>query len=322
MKYTGIDVSKLTFDCSITKADCKIATLKFSNNLKGFEKLKLLLSEESQIVMEASGPYYLKLATYLFEQGFRVSVVNPLIIRRFCQMRMVRTKTDEKDASMIREYGLTEKPGIWQPDEPSITKLKQLNTAVELLDKHLTAAQNQLEAFMQMPGTSKILLKDLRRVISSNEKCKEKMEAEMHELAMAVYSETYKALQTIPGIGPKSAVMLIAITGNFKKFSNYKQLVAYVGLNPRIFQSGTSVKGRGKISKMGTARVRKLLYLCSWSAKRYNVYCREIYKRLKAKAKPERVIKIAIANKLLRQAFAIGTTLKKFELNHQNIVAN
>jgi transposase len=322
MKYTGIDVSKLTFDCSITNADCKIVEKDFTNDLNGFKRLKQLLPEQTQVVMEASGPYYLKLATYLFEQGFKVSVVNPLIIRRFCQMRMVRTKTDKKDASMIREYGVTEKPGIWQPDETSITRLKQLNTAVELLDKHVTAARNQLEAFRQMPDTNKTLLKDLRRVITSNEKCIEKMEKEMQEIALLEYSEAYKALQTIPGIGPKSAVMLIAITGNFKKFDNYKQLVAYVGLNPRIFQSGTSVKGKGKISKMGTARVRKLLYLCSWTAKRYNVYCKEMYERLKSKAKPERVIKIAIANKLLRQAFAVGSTLKKFELKNQNIVAN
>jgi transposase len=322
MKYTGIDVSKLTFDCSITNEDCKIVAKDFTNDLNGFKRLKQILPEQAQVVMEASGPYYLKLATYLFEQGFKVSVVNPLIIRRFCQMRMVRTKTDKKDASMIREYGVTEKPGVWQPDEPSITRLKQLNTAVELLDKHVTAAQNQLEAFTQMPGTNKLLLKDLRRVITCNIKCMQKMELEMQDLALAEYSEAYKALQTIPGIGPKSAVMLIAITGNFKKFNNYKQLVAYVGLNPRIFQSGTSVNGKGKISKMGTARVRKLLYLCSWTAKRYNVYCKEMYERLKSKAKPERVIKIAIANKLLRQAFAIGTTLKFFENNHQNIFAN
>src|SRR5436853_2635114 len=105
-KYTGIDVSKLTFDCSITKSDGKIESRRLSNNLKGFEKLKLLLPEDAQVIMEASGPYYFKLAMYLHERGIKVSVVNPLIIRRFCQMRMIRTKTDKKDAIMIREYGL------------------------------------------------------------------------------------------------------------------------------------------------------------------------------------------------------------------------
>lgn len=321
-KYTGIDVSKLTFDCSITKIDGKIETKKLSNNLKGFEKLSLLLTEESHVVMESSGPYYFKLAIYLYKQGVKVSVVNPLVIRRFCQMRMIRTKTDKKDASMIREYGLTEKPDLWHPDEPSITKLKQLNAAIDLLEKQIGATQNQLKAFIEMPDTDKTILKTLRTLIKISTKQKEKMESEMEAVAINFYKETYKALQSIPGIGAKSSAMLIAITGNFKRFNNYKQLVAYVGLNPRIYESGTSVKGKGRISKMGTARIRKLLYMCSWSAKRYNIYCKEMYERLKAKAKPERVIKIAIANKLLRQAFAIGTSLKYFENNYQKTFGN
>jgi len=315
-KYTGIDISKQTFDCSITMENGKVETKKMSNNEKGFEKLKNLLSSEAHVVMEASGPYYCKLATYLHQHNIKVSVVNPLVIRRFCQMRMARTKTDKKDASMIREYGLTEKPSLWQPDEPSITKLKQLNASIELLDKSITASSNQLEAFREMPDTDEELIKTLKKVMEYNMKAKEKLETEMEKIASTFYANTYESLQTIPGIGPKSAAMLIAITGNFKKFENYKQLVAYVGLNPRIFESGTSVKGRGHISKMGTGRLRKLLYLCSWSAKRHNTYCKEMYERLKAKNKPERVIKVAIANKLLRQAFAVGKNESVFINNY------
>lgn len=321
-KCTGIDISKQTFDCSITKEDGKIEARKLPNNLKGFQKLKSLLPEETQVVMEASGPYYYHLAFFLFKSGIKVSVVNPLVIRRFCQMRMIRTKTDKKDAAMIREYGVTEKPKLWQPDAPSITKLKQLNGAIDLLDKNITALSNQLEAFTQMPDADKKLLGAIKKIIVANEKAKEKMEKEMHEVTTKEYGEAYKALQSIPGVGPKTASILIAVTGNFKKFNHYKELIAYVGLNPRIFESGTSVRGKGHISKMGTARLRKLLYLCAWSAKRVNAHCKEMYERLKAKCKPEKVIKVAIANKLLRQAFAIGKTLKKFEINYQQTIAN
>lgn len=321
-KFTGIDVSKQTFDCSITKEDGKIEVKKMSNNLKGFEKLVSLLPADAHLVMEASGPYYFKLATYLHHQKIKVSVVNPLVIRRFCQMRMIRTKTDRKDASMIREYGLTEHPSLWQPDEPSITKLKQLNAAIELMDKGIVASNNQLEAFKEMPDTDLMLIKELEKNRTANIKAKEKLEAEMEKVAITNYSASYQALQTIPGIGPKSSAIIIAVTGNFKKITNYKQLIAYVGLNPRIFESGTSVKGRGHICKMGTSRLRKLLYLCSWSAKRYNVYCKEMYERLKAKSKPERVIKVAIACKLLRQTFAVGKSQTNFKINYQIILAN
>lgn len=316
-KFTGIDISKQTFDCSITLENGEIAARKLSNNKKGFEKLKSLLPKESYVVMEASGPYYFKLATYLHSENINVSVVNPLVIRRFCQMRMIRTKTDRKDAAMIREYGLTEQPSLWQPDERNITKLKQLNAAIELLDKCITASGNQLEAFEAMPDTDPVLIRKLRKLKEYNSKAKDKLEQEMYQVTSENYAASFKSLQTIPGIGPKSASIIIAVTGNFKKFANYKQLIAYVGLNPRVFESGTSVKGRGHICKMGTARLRKLLYLCSWSAKRHNHYCKEMYERLKAKAKPERVIKIAIACKLLRQAFAIGLKQNSFEINYQ-----
>lgn len=318
MFYTGIDVSKLTIDCSISGSDGSVRATKYSNNTEGFQKLVKFLPENSQVVMEASGPYYYKLAFYLFERNINVSVINPLVIRRFCQMRMIRTKTDKKDASMIREYGQLEQPGLWQPDEPDITRLKQLNAAIELMDKNITASNNQLESFKLMPDTHKGLIKSLESIIRQNEKAKDKLEEEMLEVVKKKYSKTYEALQSIPGIGPKSASLLIAITGNFKKFNHYKELVAYVGLNPRIYESGTSVKGRGHISKMGTGRLRKLLYLCSWTAKRYNIYCKEMYERLKSKSKPERVIKIAIANKLLRQAFAIGRNEQNFDLNYQS----
>lgn len=321
-KCTGIDISKQTFDCSITAADGKIENRKFSNNKSGFEKLLKLLAEDSHVIMEASGPYYYKLAYFLFEKNISISVVNPLVIRRFCQMRMIRTKTDKKDAQMIREYGITERPGLWKPDKPSITKLKQLNSSIELMEKNTGALRNQLEAFEHMPDADKQLVSQLKKIINGNEKAKEKMEQELNKTVIDNFKTSYEVLQSIPGIGPKSAALLIAVTGNFEKFNHYKELIAYVGLNPRIFESGTSVKGRGSISKMGTGRLRKFLYLCTWTAKKVNPYCREMYARLKAKAKPEKVIKIALACKLLRQAFALGRGQKKFEINYQPTIAN
>jgi len=314
-KYTGIDISKESFDASIT-TDKGLITKKFSNNEGGFNKLLKLLPQQAQVVMEASGPYYYRLAFFLYEHQVRLSVVNPLVIRRFCQMRLVRTKTDKKDAAMIREYGFNQQPDLWQPDAPMITKLKQLNAALDLLEKQITASINQLEAFKQMPDADAFTLQQLQQAMEQNQQVRGKLEAQMQTLVQEHYQQSYQALKSIPGIGPKSAAMLIAITGNFTKFSDYRQLVAYVGLNPSIFESGTSVKGKGHISKMGTGRLRKLLYLCAWSAKRYNEQCKQMYERLKAKAKPQKVINVAIANKLLRQAFAIGKNLRKYQTNY------
>jgi len=185
-KYTGIDLSKETFDASIT-TDKGVIIKKFSHNEEGFVKLLKLLPTDVQVVMEASGPYYNRLAFFLYEHQVRVSVVNPLVIRRFCQMRLVRTKTDRKDAAMIREYSITERPALWQPDAPMISKLKQLNGALDLLEKQLTASKNQLEAFKQMPDADQTVVKWLEENLYQNRKLLHKLEQEMEQVARQHY---------------------------------------------------------------------------------------------------------------------------------------
>ncbi len=314
-KITGIDISKKTLDCSITLGDGKTVHKKVGNNAEGFDKLLSLLPQDSHVVMESSGPYYYQLAYFLHGQGVKVSVINALIIKRFCQMRMSRTKTDKKDASMIREYGIAEPLKLWQPDPKSIIKLKQIISMLDMAEKAINMFSNQLEAFGLMPDGDASCAAELTHTIEQHKETRRKLEKEMKETVMEHYAPAYEALLTIPGIGPKTAVMLIAITGNFTKFKHHKELCAYVGFNPGVFESGTSVKARGRISKMGSAWIRKILYLCTWTARKVNVYCKEMYDRLKAKGKPKLVIGIALANKLLRQAFGVGRTLTTFNNN-------
>ncbi|WP_262497976.1 MULTISPECIES: transposase [unclassified Chryseobacterium] len=140
---------------------------------------------------------------------------------------------------------------------------------------------------------------------------KEILESEIEKLALEEFEETIECLTSISGIGIKIAIMLIVITDNFKKFE-HKQLIAFVGFSPRIYESGSSVIGRSSICKMGKSQIRKLLYLCSWSAKRWNKKFKEMYERLITNGKAERVAKIALANRLLKQAFAIGKDKEKY----------
>jgi transposase len=115
--------------------------------------------------MEASGPYYLRLACYLHNQGVAVSVINPLVIRRFSQMRMSRAKTDKKDAKMIAEYGKTEKPSLWQPPQQHEITLQQMEALLSNLNKERTALSNQLGSFkssgMLEKGLEKMINKEL-----------------------------------------------------------------------------------------------------------------------------------------------------------------
>lgn len=305
-KYVGIDISKEYFDVALPQENPYLY-LQLPNTLKGFKELLKQLPPFCVVVMEASGPYYLQLATYLHEKGITVSVVNPLVIRRFCQMRMVRAKTDKKDAQMIAEYGKTEQPVAWEPPKEYILELKQMQAVSSQLKKHQNALQRQKEAFECSPAISQTALNSINTSLQTNIKEQKQLEQEMLQLIQQHHGKMHQNIQTIPGIGKKAALLLIAISNGFEKFHTAKQLCSYLGVCPRIYESGKSVKGKSKITKMGQGNLRAVLYLCSWSAIKHNKACKELYQRLLERGKPKMVALIAVVNKLIRQAFAIAT---------------
>lgn len=315
-KIIGIDISKNTFDVSYLEKD-KWKHKVFKNLSTGFEKFRKLINSADWIVMEASGPYYMQLATFLNLGNYKVCVLNPLIIRRYSQTRLYRAKTDKKDAKTIAEYGAQYELKRWHPESNHSIEIKQLYTALELLKKQRHQTKRQLESFEVTGLLNNNLKKELKQLILLLTRRIFKFEKQIEKLGQLAYKDTIQRLRTIPGVGLKTAIMMSVITDNFTKFENYKQLTTFVGFSPRLYQSGTSVKGKGHICKMGKPQIRKLLYLCSWSAKRVNKTCKEMYKRLKEKGKPERVIKIAIANKLIKQIFAVAKNKQYYNENYQ-----
>lgn len=313
--YTGIDISKTFFDVAIDQQG-QYEHHKFGNDDIGFRRLLKLLPSGSHVVMEASGPYYLKLACYLDNCGIAVSVINPLVIRRFCQMRMSRTKTDKKDSRMIAEYGKAEHPGLWQQPQQHVISLQQLEALLSNLNKEHIALNNQLESFKHSGMLSKELKKVIAKELLHKQMLIKKITSTMEALAATHYAEMLSNLESIPGMGKKTAMMLVVLSGGFARFDDHRKLSSYIGICPRIFESGTSVKGKARICKMGMSRIRAMLYICSWSAKRYNKACKELYDRLIAKGKAKKQALIAVANKLLKQAFAIATQKTKYNENY------
>lgn len=315
-KIIGIDVSYQTLDVAFQTEKEVWEWLNVSNDLKGFRKLFEKVEKEDTVVMEASGPYYLQVAMFLYEKKIKVCVENPLVIKRYSQMLLQRAKTDKKDAQVIARYGMVHNPKQWKPDSETNLQIKQAYSGLELVNKQIRQTNAQLHAFESTGMLDKELKKDLKGMIRHLERKSEKIEKRINDMAAQEYRGLLQRLQTIPGIGEKTAVFLAVLTDGFRKFDHYKQLVAYVGFSPRIYQSGTSVRGKGHICKMGKSQVRKLLYLCSWTAKKANKSCKEMYDRLNEKGKPEKVIKIAIANKLIKQAFAIAKNETTFDENY------
>jgi transposase len=196
----GIDISKQSFDvCALVHG--KEQVKRFAYNKEGLKALIKWLPQGVLCVMEATGPYYLKLACFLYQQGIEVSVVNPLVIKRFSQMRLLRAKTDRADAKLIARYALSEQPPVWQPPAPYQIKLQQLEALLHGLQKQQTASTNQLEAFEATGFMSKTikqlfakLLTDLQKQIAGVTK---KMEALTKEHQGGLLTN----LVSIPGIG-------------------------------------------------------------------------------------------------------------------------
>ena len=307
----GIDVSKASFDAAwdLNGRACHQC---FAYTDEGMEALLNQTPEDAQYVMEATGVYHVRLALKLHASGRRVSVVNPLVIKRFGQMQLSRVKSDKADAERIRHYGEQHELTTWTPASTEVLELQQAHGWLEDLIRERTRLLNRQEAHAHHTRPSAFVTQQMNAQLRQLDKQIKGCEQHLETLVKKSFSALYERLLTIPSLGPKTALELIIVTDGFSRFEDVKALCAYIGVSPTTFRSGTSVKGKGAIAKLGQGRMRQLLYLCSWTAKRCNPACNDLYTRLKASGKPLKVINIAIAHKLLRQAFAVAMTNRPF----------
>lgn len=309
---TGIDCSKDYFDIAVLKEGRPSFKGRFGNNIEGFmDMLPHILG--THVAMEATGPYYFQLARFIHGSGTSVSVVNPLVIRRFSQMRMSRAKTDRKDAMVIAEFVQMASPKLWEPPTAAIQSIRNLETYLEGLKQRRHMLSSQLHAFEAAGTIDRLLCDEIRGEVEGYDRQIGNRERQIEELIKLHYAEMAGNIRSVPGIGPRSVSMLIIATGGFARFESYKQVISYFGLAPRIYESGTSVKGKGHICKMGMGQIRKVLYMAATSAIRCNRACKDLYQRLRDKGKPYKVALIAAVNKLIKQVFAIAKSGKPYK---------
>lgn len=314
--YYGIDISKDVFDVM----DNHNSHRQFSNNTTGFKSFLKMVNVNSCCVMEATGVYHTQLAKFLFEKGVFVSVVNPLVIKRFIQMNLRRIKTDKADAEMICKYAQQNKLQPFKPEPVYVNECKIISENINLLLKSRTMFKNRLHAMDHKASIHrKVLINPLRVIIRDLTNQIKKLEGELKRLIEENEPDLYSRLQTIPGIGKSTAMFMIIISDGFRKFESAKQFTCYIGLSPVENRSGTSIRGRRSISKQGNGKLRNLLFLCSFNACKYNKACRELYERIVAKGKSKKLALIAVANKLLKQAFAIAKSGLIYDQNFRSI---
>ncbi|MFN3481232.1 MAG: IS110 family transposase, partial [Thermodesulfovibrionales bacterium] len=260
---------------------------------------------EVLVVMEATGVYHLRLACGLYEMGYAVAVVNPFVIKKYAEMKLKRVKTDPVDSRLIAEYARDNAEGI------RLFKAKQgvlyeIEVKIRILDdllKSLKAFENQRHAISYYPVKEEIT-RPYDEIIGHIKQQIKAIEGELEELIERNFKRQYKLLMSIPGVGKKLAWVVVGVLKGFEDFESARQVSSYIGICPEPWESGKVVK-RGKLSRKGSGFIRRILYLCAWSASRFNRDCKELYERLLMKGKSKKVAIVAVANKLIRQAFGV-----------------
>ena len=312
----GVDVSKSSLDV-FSLAEGHYC---FTNDKEGFNKLLKRYGKSGVYVMEATGFYHHLLAVHLYELGISVSVVNPLVIKRFIQMKLQKLKTDKNDSKKICMYGREQALAPWNPPPMYISKCKSMYGAIALYLKQSTAISNFLHSLTSGGSTTGKLVLNLKRQLRNIKKEIKDLELEIEKEIKKHDSLLLTNLKSIPRIGSKTAMLLLVYTNGFKDFISSKQLISYFGLAPSERISGSSIRGRSRITKNGDGTIRNHLFMCSFTACKVNSQCNALYSRIVAKGKSKKLALIAVCNKLLKQAFGIAKSGFIYDAGYKSVL--
>ena len=317
----GLDVAKNKVDAAILMDNGKFKNKGFANTAKGFAELLSWLAQhgaaQAPACMEATGAYHEALATFLFDKGHRVSVVNPQRIKSFGASEGIRTKNDRVDARLIARFCQVMQPQAWQPEPLELRELRALGRRRDELIAMRIQESNRAGLNMESVEES------IESMLASIEKEIEEIDRKIkdHIGGHPGLKERFDLLRSIPGIGEVCAEAILSETGGFCRFERACEAVAYAGLSPQERSSGTSVHGRSHISKKGNSRLRRLLYMPSLTAQWANPLVAALAQRLKERGKPAKVILCACMKKLLRIAFGVLKHGNKFDPNYKQLPA-
>jgi transposase len=312
MNVIGIDVSKAKLDCAWLREENKVKTKVVANSLDGWKELMTWAQAntgndigELHFVMEATGIYHENLATWLYDSGAKVSVVNPAHVKYYAQSLGGRTKNDKKDSIVLARYGLKEQPIFWQPAPLEIRTLKALLARLDAVERDLQREKNRQEKAL-VSDTPESVLNSLIQMIEYFETERETLEKliDEHINSHKNLKENKALLQTIPGVGKVIAKQMLMVLGTHQ-FSSASQCAAYLGLVPVQKESGSSIKGRSQLAKNGNPAIRAKLYMAAITATRYNPDIKAQYERLLSKGKNKMSALGAAMRKLVQICFGV-----------------
>ncbi|HMG10240.1 MAG TPA: IS110 family transposase [Mucilaginibacter sp.] len=333
-QVAGIDVAQKELVVSLGRLDQEL-TLEifnykvFPNNQKGFKALvdwaKKTVKNDLNIryVMEATGVYHESFAYYLSDNGEEVSIVLPNKISNFFRTLDVNTITDKTASQAITRFGLERKLEVWVKPRKIFRDLKQLTRERDQLIVDRTMLKNQLhaenaEAFPNEDSLSR-MTKRLRLLNKQDLEIKADIVALVKK--DAELTTKINTITTIPGVGKLTAVIVLAETNGFELIKSKKQLVSYSGLDVKVKDSGTSVKGKPKISKRGNRHLRKAMHMPALAAMRFNEQHKGLFVRLVSRHGIKMKAVVAVQRKLLELIYVICKTGKPFDKDYVTLTA-
>jgi transposase len=316
--YLGIDIAKRKFDVALLRPEEKYRAKAFANTPAGYAGLIAWIQRHHpgavHACLEATGTYGEALAAALVDVGYVVSIVNPAIIAAYGRSQLLRTKTDPTDARLIARFCAKEQPAPWVPLPREVRELQALVRRLDALEGMRTQERNRLAA---EPSQAAVRA-SIQHVIDL-------LEDELRALRERIHDHFDQhpdlrrqrdLLTTIPGIGAATAAVLLGEFGGITRFAEARACAAFAGVTPRRRESGTSIHGKPRLSKVGAPALRKALFFPALTALRHNPIARAMRERLLARGKHRMVIVGAVMRKLVHLAFGVLKTGQPFNAEY------
>jgi len=319
ISFVGVDVSAKTLAVIIEPDEHRGRVLEFANDRLGHRKLIAAITKRgrsARVVLEATGNYSLDLALALHRaKRVEVMVANPRALSQFAGAFLRRSKTDAIDAEVILEFSIRMPFVAWTPPNPECMDLRAISRRIEALTKNATQEKNRLHAANAFDETSDVVRND----IEVNVRHLEKRISRLRDQALALIADHaelarhFKHITSIKGIAEAAGIQILAEISVLPNDMSVREWVAHAGLDPRQFQSGTSVNKPARISRRGNRHIRRGLFMPSIVAVQYEPHVKAFYEKLVARGKTKMQANVAVMRKLLHAIYGMIKHDRDFE---------
>lgn len=318
--HAGADVSARWFDLCVL-CDDKPIHRRFDNSNQGLQQCVQWLSsmkiQTLEIVLEPTGRYGEAVAEFFYRRKYRVRLVQPFKASRFAESLDMRGKSDFKDAYSLAVYSKERGNQLreWMPKTQLECELRDMQLLLRSLTKRKVTLECQLKCRLRSQFVQREMCSELESVCAKLELALDR--AEELILADETLASDYALLLTIPGIGRKTAALLLTAV-DFRAFRTSRELACFLGLTKKKNESGSTIRGHEGISKRGNKWIRGGMFMPARVARMHNPHLKEFSDRLVAAGKHDWVVQMAVIRKLITTAWAVVVKQQPYSAVHLN----